>query len=99
MTSKQSVSVQIGGSGYKLVTDDDPERLVELASSLNERLEACDPRGTLSSNQRLAVVALTLLEELEAAKAELSGQSSHARHTAQLALGEVEAALAALPTE
>lgn len=99
MASKQSVSVQIGGTNYKLVTDDDPDRLVELAASLNDRLTAADPRGSLSANQRLAVVALTLLEELEAARSELSGHAAHAREAAGLALGEVEAALATLPPE
>lgn len=64
---KQTVTLDIAGTKFRLVADADAEQLRELAAVVNERVKALK-RGsrTASPAQLLAMVALGLADDLRA---------------------------------
>lgn len=64
--AKETVTIEIAGARYRLTTDSDRAHLELLASMVNERIEALGPaaKRAASPAQLLAVVALSLAEDL-----------------------------------
>ncbi len=64
--AKETVTIEIAGARYRLTTDSDREHLELLASMVNDRIEALGPaaKRAASPAQLLAVVALSLAEDL-----------------------------------
>jgi cell division protein ZapA len=63
---KNTVTIEIAGSKYRMVTDTDEAHLERLAGIVNERIAALGPKAarTASPAQILAIVALGLAEDL-----------------------------------
>ncbi len=68
--AKETVTIEIAGARYRLTTDSDREHLELLASMVNDRIDALGPaaRRAASPAQLLAVVALSLAEDLHEAE-------------------------------
>ncbi len=96
-TAKNTVSVDIGGTKYRMVTDTDADHLRRLAAQVNERIDALGDRTTrtLSAAQLLAIVSLTLAEELENAERQLGQVKETHRTRTDRALQAIDAALLA----
>jgi cell division protein ZapA (FtsZ GTPase activity inhibitor) len=66
--NKRTIEVTIGQQRMTLKTDQDPERVAQLAKLVNERLEQILPFGQAVSHQVLLLLAMTLADELMQAK-------------------------------
>jgi cell division protein ZapA (FtsZ GTPase activity inhibitor) len=68
---KQTVTIDIAGTKYKMTSDAEPEQLRRLAELINARIDELGPGAQRSASpaQLLAMVALSLAEDLEAAEA------------------------------
>jgi cell division protein ZapA (FtsZ GTPase activity inhibitor) len=68
---KQTVTIDIAGTKYKMTSDAEPEQLRRLAEVINARIDDMGPAAHRSASpaQLLAMVALSLAEDLEAAEA------------------------------
>lgn len=64
---KRTVQIEIAGARYRMSSDADEAYLERLANTINERIEALGPKAarTATPAQLLAVVALSLAEDLE----------------------------------
>ena len=67
---KRTVQIEIAGARYRMSSDADEAYLERLANTINERIEALGPKAarTATPAQLLAVVALSLAEDLEASE-------------------------------
>ena len=67
---KRTVQIEIAGARYRMSADADEAYLQRLADIVNERVHALGPKAarTASPAQLLAVVALGLAEDLDAAE-------------------------------
>ena len=67
---KRTVQIEIAGARYRMSSDADEAYLERLASMINDRIEALGPKAarTATPAQLLAVVALSLAEDLEASE-------------------------------
>ncbi len=65
---KKAVTLDIAGCSYRMVADADEAHLVRLAELVNERVAALGPRAhqKASPAQLLAMVALSLADEVAA---------------------------------
>ena len=98
MANKQSaVTIELGGQRYRMVTDTDETHLRRLAGVVNQHIDALGERATrsLSPAQQLAIVALTLAEELEAQQSAQKQLEDSASATTQKAIECIDRALAA----
>ena len=70
---KRTVSLEIAGTKFRLVTDADEAQLKELAAMVNERVEQLGAPGgrAASSAQLLALAALGLADSLKTSEARL----------------------------
>lgn len=67
---KRTVQIEIAGASYRMSSDADEAYLQRLADIVNERVQALGPKAarTATPAQILAVVALSLAEDLEASE-------------------------------
>jgi cell division protein ZapA len=67
---KRTVQIEIAGARYRMSSDADESYLQRLADIVNERVQALGPKAARAATpaQLLAVVALGLAEELDAAE-------------------------------
>lgn len=94
---KNTVSVEIGGTPYRMVTDTDADHLRRLSDHVNQRIEALGAKATraLGPAQLLAIVSLTMAEELEGLERQVAAQQEATQQAVQTALGRIDAALLA----
>jgi cell division protein ZapA (FtsZ GTPase activity inhibitor) len=94
---KNTVSVEIGGTPYRMVTDTDADHLRRLSDQVNQRIDALGAKATraLGPAQILAIVSLTMAEELEGLERQLSAQKEATQQAVRTALGRIDAALLA----
>lgn len=94
---KNTVSVEIGGTPYRMVTDTDADHLRRLSDQVNQRIDALGAKATraLGPAQILAIVSLTMAEELEGLQRQVSAQQEATQQAVQTALGRIDAALLA----
>ena len=94
---KNTVSVEIGGTPYRMVTDTDSDHLRRLSDHVNQRIDALGPKATraLSPAQVLAIVSLTMAEELEGLQRQVLAQQEATQEAVRTALGRIDAALLA----
>lgn len=95
---KHTVTIEIAGTRYKMVSDAPPERLEELAAIVNARIEAFGPAAQRAVNQGqlIAMVALGLAEELERQKAARAELESKVRTIVEDTIDRIDARLAEL---
>lgn len=62
------ISLSVGGTTYRVLSDADPEALQSLAAIVDARIHACDPARRLSPSQALLYAALILAEDLDTEK-------------------------------
>ena len=95
--AKNTVSVEIGGTQYRMVTDTDADHLRRLADHVNHRIDALGPKATraLTPAQLLAIVSLTMAEELDELSRRLEGQRDATQGAVRTALNRIDAALLA----
>ena len=67
---KPTVQIEIAGARYRMSSDADEAYLQHLADIVNERVKALGPKAARAATpaQLLAVVALSLAEDLEVSK-------------------------------
>lgn len=67
---KETVTIEIAGSTYRLVSDAGAQHLRHLAQIINSRIDALGLKTsrTTSPAQKLALVALSLVDDLESAR-------------------------------
>lgn len=67
----QTVTIEIAGTKYRMTSDAEPDQLRRLADVINARVEDMGPAAQRSASpaQLLAMVALSLAEDLEASEA------------------------------
>jgi len=95
---KHTVTIEIAGTRYTMVSDAPPERLEELAEIVNERIAAFGPSAqrAVNSGQLLAMVALGLAEELEGQKAARAELEAKVRAIVEGTIDRIDARLAEL---
>jgi cell division protein ZapA (FtsZ GTPase activity inhibitor) len=85
---KQTITVDIGGTKFRLVADADEKHLQQLAAMVNERVNQLSSGASGASNaQVLALVALGLADDLHASQ-------QRAKHIEQLTRDAVGNAIA-----
>ena len=88
---KQTLTLDIAGTQFRLVADADADHLRDLARLVNERVETL--RGgsrTASSAQLLAMAALGLADDLKVAEKRLHEIDALARETVQAAIERID---------
>jgi cell division protein ZapA len=67
---KRNVQIEIAGARYRMSSDADEAYLQRLADIVNERVQALGPKAARAASpaQLLAVVALSLAEDLDASE-------------------------------
>jgi cell division protein ZapA len=67
MKSNQGTPVQIFGQLYRLKSDEDADRIRQIAEMVNQKMSRIADRGSSADNYRIAVLAaLELADELHA---------------------------------
>ncbi len=94
---KRTMTLEIGGAKFKIVSDADQSHLVELAGIVNERMQKLTDAGarSASSAQLLALVSLGLADELKTAKHKLSEAARISRSAIARAIARIEEELTA----
>jgi cell division protein ZapA (FtsZ GTPase activity inhibitor) len=94
---KRTMTLEIGGAKFKIVSDADQSHLVELAGIVNERMQKLTDAGarSASSAQLLALVSLGLADELKTAKHKLSEADRISRSAITNAIARIDEELAA----
>ena len=85
---KETVTIEIAGATYRLVSEDG-EHLEHLASLVNNRIDALGSKGR-STSQKLALVALSLIDDLESTRAICEQLRSDARSVALDAMERID---------
>jgi len=94
---KRTVTLEIAGAKYRLTSDADEAHLRRLADHVNARIDALGPKAvrTAAPAQLLAVVALSLAEDLEASERKREALEDSTRDTLREAIARIDARLAA----
>ncbi len=89
---KRTVTVEIAGARYRIVTDAEEAYLQRLAERVNERVSALGVSAGRhpGAAQVLAVVALELVDELEACEARMRRLQSVTSETLQRAIERID---------
>ena len=89
---KRTVQIEIAGARYRMSSDADENYLQRLADIVNERVRALGPKAarTASPAQLLAVVALGLAEELEAAEQRRGALETKTRQVVDAAIRRID---------
>ena len=93
---KHTVTIEIAGSKYRMVTDTEEAHLERLAAMFNERIAALGSKAarTASPAQILAIVALGLAEDLREAEARAERVEKTARDAVRRAIERIDRRLA-----
>ncbi len=94
---KRTVQIEIAGARYRMSSDADQNYLQRLADIVNERVAALGPKAARSATpaQLLAVVALSLAEDLEASERSRAGLEAKTRHVVSAAIRRIDERLQA----
>jgi len=95
---KHTVTIEIAGTKYKLTSDAEPDQLRRLADVINPRIEDMGPAAQRSASpaQLLAMVALSLAEDLEAAEARRLRAEARVREVITQTIERIDERLAEL---
>jgi len=95
---KHTVTIEIAGTKYKLTSDAEPDQLRRLADVINARIEDMGPAAQRSASpaQLLAMVALSLAEDLEAAEARRLRAEARVREVITQTIERIDERLAEL---
>lgn len=96
MRVKRTITLEIGGAKFKIVSDADQTHLAELAGIVNERMQRLTDAGArgASSAQLLALVSLGLADELKTVKQKLAEADRISRTAITSALARIDEQLA-----
>lgn len=94
---KRTVQIDIAGARYRMSADADEAYLQRLADIVNERVQALGPKAARAASpaQLLAVVALGLAEELDAAERKREKLEAKTRRVVGTAIRRIEQRLQA----
>lgn len=94
---KRTVQIEIAGARYRMSSDADQNYLQHLADIVNERVAALGPKAARSATpaQLLAVVALSLAEDLEASERSRAGLEAKTRQVVSAAIRRIDERLQA----
>ena len=94
---KRTVQIEIAGARYRMSSDADEAYLQRLADMVNERIEALGPKAarTATPAQLLAVVALSLAEDLETSERRRAGLEAKTRQIVGAAIQRIDQRLEA----
>ena len=90
--AKRTINVEIGGARYRIASDADADHLERLAAIVNERIDALGTSAarTASPGHLLAVVALSLAEDLEGAESRGQAFEQETRATVVQAIERID---------
>jgi cell division protein ZapA (FtsZ GTPase activity inhibitor) len=94
---KHTITLEIAGTKFRLVSDADEGHLQSLAAMINERVEKLGRGGARSapSSQLLALAALDLADELVSAQNKLKDVERLTRSAVANAIARIDARLSA----
>jgi cell division protein ZapA len=94
---KRTVQIEIAGARYRMSSDADEQYLQRLADIVNERVQSLGPKAarTATPAQLLAVVALSLAEDLEASERRREGLQTKTRQMVGAAIDRIDRRLQA----
>ena len=98
MVVKRTITLEIAGTRFRLVSDADQDHLQALAAMINERVDKmgrASTRSSASSSQLLALAALDLADELKSSEAKLQELERVARTAIANAIARIDRGLAA----
>ena len=97
MVVKHTITLEIAGTKFRLVSDADETHLHSLAAMINERVEKLSRGGSRSapSSQLLALAALDLADELVSAQGKLKDVERLTRSAVANAIARIDARLTA----
>ncbi len=88
---KQTLTLDIAGTKFRLVADADADQLRELAAVVNERVKAVKKGSrTASPAQLLAMVALGLADDLRASEGQVVEIDQLTRRAIEGAIGRID---------
>jgi cell division protein ZapA (FtsZ GTPase activity inhibitor) len=93
---KRTITLEIAGTRFRLVSDADQDHLQELATMINERVDKLSRAGTrnsASSGQLLALAALDLADELKTARTKLTEVERLTRTAIATAMARIDSQL------
>ena len=95
--TKRTVTLEIAGARYRMASDADEAHLQRLAASVNARIEALGAKATRTAApaQLLAVVALSLAEDLEVSERRREELEESTRNVLRQAIARIDSRLAA----
>jgi cell division protein ZapA (FtsZ GTPase activity inhibitor) len=94
---KRTITLEIAGTRFRLVSDADQEHLQMLADMINERVEKLSrsgPRSSASSSQLLALAALDLADALKSSENKLQEVERLTRSAIANAISRIDRGLA-----
>ena len=96
---KHTITLEIAGTKFRLVSDANDEHLAALATMVNERVDRLGRGGARSapSSQLLALCALELADELVSAQNKLKEVDRLTRNAVGAAVARIDARLALEP--
>ena len=94
---KRTVQIEIAGARYHMSSDADESYLQRLADIVNERVQSLGPKAarTATPAQLLAVVALSLAEDLEASEQKRETLEAKTRQVVGAAIRRIDQRLQA----
>ncbi len=94
---KRTVQIEIAGARYRMSSDADENYLQRLADIVNDRVRALGPKAARAASpaQLLAVVALSLAEDLEASERRHVALETKTRQVVTAALRRIDQRLEA----
>lgn len=95
---KHTITLEIAGTKFRLVSDADQTHLQRLAAMINERVEKLGGAGarSASSGQLLALAALELADELDGAHQKLQEMERITRTTIAQTIARIDGRLASV---
>ena len=93
---KRTVTLEIAGARYRMATDSEEGHLHRLAENINARIDALGTKAVRAATpaQLLAIVALTLAEDLEVSERRREALEEATRQTVREAIARIDARLA-----
>ena len=94
---KRTVQIEIAGARYRMSADADEAYLQRLADIVNERVAALGPKAARAATpaQLLAVVALSLAEDLDASERRRESLEAKTRQVVDTAIRRIDQRLQA----
>lgn len=94
---KRTVQIEIAGARYRMSSDADETYLQRLADIVNDRVQALGPKAARAASpaQLLAVVALSLAEDLDASERRQEALETKTRQVVGAAVRRIDQRLEA----